>query len=118
MLERRGAAVAAEIHIARSMNSGRRRDSEVFPKNFSLRLSVIQLDLDEVLTVVLELVDRLVDVGERLMLALLDPTPGELRLPVAAQVLQNRYVEMAVVKVVLHRRPPDTEETPYLSTPI
>src|SRR6266567_4262929 len=113
VLERRGAAVAAEIHLARSMISGRLRDPEAFPKDFALCLSV--LDLDEVLTVVLELIDRLVDVGKRLMPALLDPTPGELRLPAAAQLLQRRYVEMSIVKVVLQRRHPAGEETPILA---
>src|SRR5258708_36557447 len=78
-------------------------------------MSPDHLHLDEVLTVVLELVDRLVDVGKRLVLALLDPTSGELRFPPAPQLLQRRHVEMTVMKVIFQRRHPAREETSILA---
>ena len=71
--------------------------------------------LQEVLAVVLQLVDRFVDVGERLVLAFLGEALHELGLPAPHQLLQRRHVEVAVVEIVLERRHPAREEAPVLA---
>src|SRR3989304_7471792 len=53
----------------------------------------------EVLAVVLEFLDRLMDVGERLVLAVLGEAGRELRLPALHQLFQRAHVEVAVMEV-------------------
>src|SRR6266705_586004 len=53
------------------------------------------------LAVELQLLDRLEDVGERLVLAFLGEALAELGLPAAYQLLQGRDVEVAVMEMGL-----------------
>jgi len=53
-----------------------------------------RLELQESLAVVLELFDRFVDIGERLVPALLDEALRELGLPAPHQLLQGADIQM------------------------
>src|SRR2546430_10826885 len=70
---------------------------------------------DEVLAIILELVDRFVDIGERFVLALFDPALGEFRLPALAQLFQRRNIEVAVVEIILELRHPPREKAAVLT---
>src|SRR5262249_42193281 len=76
-----------------------------------------RLDRHYGLAVELQLLDRLVDVGERLVLALLHLhhllRPS--RLPPPHQLLQGRAVEVGVVEERLQLRQPAREEPPVLA---
>ena len=61
-----------------------------------------------------ELLDRLEDVGERLVLALLREGL-EIGLPAPHQLLQRRDIQIAVVEVGLQARQPAREEAPVLA---
>src|SRR6185295_4116457 len=86
-----------------------------FTRSTSSRLDALDAPADEMLAIIVELIDRLVDVGERLVLALLDPGFRHVGLPSLAQLLQRRYVEVPVMKVVFERRHPPGEEAAILA---
>src|SRR6185295_2118031 len=86
-----------------------------FTRSTSSRLDAIDAPADEMLAIIVELVDRLVDIGQRLVLALLDPSLRDLGLPPLAQLLQRRHVEVAVMKVVLQPRHPPGEKAAILA---
>src|ERR1700694_2350253 len=65
--------------------------------------------------VITQLLDRLEDVGDRLVLAFLEETLRRLRLPVPHQLLERRDVEVAVVEVRLELRHPARKEAPVLA---
>src|SRR5829696_3975765 len=68
---------------------------------------------EEVLTVVPQLVDRLVDVRERFVFALLGKT-GRGASPPAPQLFQRAHVEIAIEKVLLEPRHVLREKAPVL----
>src|SRR6185503_1799809 len=72
------------------------------------------LDRHYRLAVELQLLDRLEDVGERLVLALLRERL-QLRLPALHQLLQRGDVEVAVMEVRLEARHPAREEAAVLA---
>src|SRR3954471_20602788 len=67
------------------------------------------------LAVELQLLDRLDDIGERLMLAFLAEALRELGLPAPHQLLQRRDVQVAVMEVALEPGHPAREEAPVLA---
>src|SRR5258708_5366147 len=67
------------------------------------------------LAVELQLLDRLEDVGHRLVLAFLGKAFHELGLPAARELLERRDVEVAVMEVGLELRHPAGEETTVLA---
>src|SRR5437660_8975510 len=67
------------------------------------------------LAVELQLLDRLEDVGECLVLAFLGEALHQLGLPAPRQLLQGRDVEVAVMEVALEPRHPAREEAPVLA---
>src|SRR5207247_10686190 len=76
---------------------------------------LLRLELQEVLAVVLEFLDRLVDVCERLVLALLDEALREFGLPAPRQLFQGADVQVAIVKISLETRQVAREEAPVLA---
>src|SRR3954468_17875917 len=73
------------------------------------------LDGHHALAVELQLLDRLEDVGERLVLAFLREALQELGLPAAHELLECRDVEVAVMKVGFQTRHPAREEAAVLA---
>src|ERR1043166_4414102 len=72
-------------------------------------------DRHHALAVELKLLDRLEDVGERLVLAFLAEALEELRLPAPHQLLQRGHVEVAVMEMRLEPRHPAGEEAAVLA---
>src|SRR5690606_566860 len=62
------------------------------------------LQLDEVLAVVLELFDGLVDIGQRLVSALLHKALVHFRLPAQRQLFQGTDVQITIVKIGFETR--------------
>ena len=70
---------------------------------------------EEMLAVVRELADGFLDVGERLVFALLRKTRNDPRRPAARQLLERAHVEIAVVEELLERRHVAREEAAVLA---
>ena len=75
----------------------------------------MSLDLNEVLTVVAQLFDRLDDVGQRRVLLVLLEAGRQLGLPAAAQFLQRRHVEITVMEERFELRHATGHETAVLA---
>src|SRR5262245_33896626 len=73
------------------------------------------LELEEMFAVITQLLDGLVDIGQRFVLALLHQTRHKRRLPTARKLLQRAHIEIAIVKVAFQARHIAREKTPVLA---